>query len=438
LTATGGSHARLESFRLSLAFVPMLFVLGAVLLGFATLWLDLRLTEDDVGFPVLLSSTVESARAVLATVAGATITFAAIVFSIALLMLQQTTSQYSSRVLAWFYRDAFTKRVMGIAAGTFTYCLVVLRSVRQPVESGGAAVIPRVSVLVAVILGIVAVLMILAFINHVAHSMEAGEVIRRISEEARAQIVRVCPHAAGTSPPVPVEGPLPDGGSLDVRSMDDGWVQHVDADRLIDTAPEGGVVLLEAGAGTFVAKGQRVCTIRPAPEHDPTAEVRRAVRLGRTRTPSQDLALGFRQLEDVALRALSPGVNDPTTAVEATVHLGSLLRELLFRNLPPRIIAGSHDRRLFRPHDFKESDYVALSFDQIRRSASSDPAVSGTALEVIAELVADLEAAGLTERAELLRHEGRRFMDGLRAAGLPREDLAGAERVAARLGIGEG
>ncbi len=415
----------------------MLFVLGAVLLGFATLWLDLRLSEDDVRFPVLLSSTVDSARAVLATVAGATITFAAIVFSIALLMLQQTTSQYSSRVLAWFYRDAFTKRVMGIAAGTFAYCLVVLRSVRRPIE-GGTAVIPTVSVLVAVVLGIVAVLTILAFINHVAHSMEAGEVIRRITEEARAQIVRLCPDAAGTAPPVPVEGPLPEGESLDVRASDDGWVQHVDAERLIDAAPSGGVVLLEAGVGTFVAKGQRMCTIRPTPVEQSGDEARRAVQLGRTRTPTQDLALGFRQLEDIALRALSPGVNDPTTAVEAIVHLGSLLRELLGRDLPARIVAGSQDRRLFRPHDLEHADYVTLSFSQIRRSASSEPVVSATALEVMAELADDLEADDLTERAELLRREARRFVDGLRASDLDPDDLAEVERAAARLGLSEG
>ncbi len=371
----------------------------------------------------------------LATVAGATITFAAIVFSIALLMLQQTTSQYSSRVLTWFYRDAFTKRVMGIAVGTFAYCLVVLRSVRRPIETDGAAVIPRVSVLVAVILGIVAVLAILAFINHVAHSMEAGEVIRRIIDEARTQIVQLCPYRAGTAPPVPVEGPLGDGESVEVRSSGDGWVQHVDARRLTEAAPPGGIVVLEAGVGTFVAKGQRLCTIRPTPDDDPADKVRRSVLLGRTRTPTQDLALGFRQLADIALRALSPGVNDPTTAVESIVHLGSLLRELLGRDLPARIIAGSEDRRLFRPHDLDHADYIALAFEQIRRSASSEPVVSATALEVMAELAEDLEAEDLTERAVLLRHEAQRWMDGLRASGLDADDLTAVDRAGTRLGL---
>jgi uncharacterized membrane protein len=325
---------------------------------------------------------------------------------------------------------------MGIAAGTFAYCLVVLRSVRQPIEGDGSAVIPRVSVLVAVVLGIVAVLMILAFINHVAHSMEAGEVIRRITEEARHQIVRLCPRAAGTSRPAPVEGSFRDGESLDIRSWDDGWVQHIDATRLVDAAPPGGIVLLEAGVGTFLAKGQRVCVIRPTPDGDPQSQVRRAVSLGRTRTPDQDLALGFRQLEDIALRALSPGVLDPTTAVEAIVHLGSLLRELLNRDLPARIIAGSDERRLFRPHDLDHGDYVSLSFGQIRRAAASEPVVSSAALEVMADLAEDLEAEDLSERAMLLRHEGRRFVDELRASDLSPDDLAPVERAAVRLGIG--
>ncbi|HEU5301195.1 MAG TPA: DUF2254 domain-containing protein [Acidimicrobiia bacterium] len=429
-------RARLESFRLNLAFVPMLFVIGAVGVGFATVWLDIELGEQSVRFPLLLTSTVDSARAVLATIAGATITFAAIVFSVSLLMLQQTTTQFSSRVLAWFYRDSFTKRVMGTAAGTFAYCLVVLRSVRQPIDSGGTAVIPRVSVLVAVTLGILSVLMILAFINHVAHSMEAGEVIRRITEEARAQIVRLCPHAAGTAPPIPVEGSRPAGDSLDVVAEDDGWVQHVDADRLIAIAPRDGVVMLDAGVGTFVAKGQRVCTIRPRPE-DGTAysadEVRRAVHLGRTRTPAQDMALGFRQLVDIALRALSPGVHDPTTAVESVSHIGSLLRELLGRDLPPRIVAGEEGRRLFRPHDFDHADYVGLAFDQVRRASTSEPVVGTAILASIEDLVTDLEGGDLNERARLLRDEAQLVVDGLRRGGLRAADLRAVEVIAERL-----
>ena len=131
-------------------------------------------------------------------------------------------------------------------------------------------------------------------------------------------------YAAGTSPPVPVEGSVPKGESLAVVAYDDGWVQHVDVDRLLATAPADGVVMLDASVGTFVARGQRVCSIRPRPEDhvvEPADEVRRAVRLGRTRTPAQDIALGFRQLVDIALRALSPGMNDPTTAVEAVSHV---------------------------------------------------------------------------------------------------------------------
>jgi uncharacterized membrane protein len=129
-------------------------------------------------------------------------------------------------------------------------------------------------------------------------------------------------------------------------------------------------------------------------------------------------------------------VLDPTTAVEAIVHLGSLLRELLNRDLPARIIAGSDERRLFRPHDLDHGDYVSLSFGQIRRAAASEPVVSSAALEVMADLAEDLEAEDLTERAMLLRHEGRRFVDELRASDLSPDDLAPVERAAVRLGIG--
>lgn len=433
-------RARLESFRLNLAFVPMLYVLGAVAAGFATVQIDIELREQSVLFPVLLTSTVDSARAVLSTIAGATITFAAIAFSVSLLMLQQTTTQFSPRVLAWFYRDSFTKRVMGTAAGTFAYCLVVLRSVRNPLESGGTAVVPRVSVLVALTLGLLSILMILAFINHVAHSMESGEVIRRITEEARSHIVRLCPDAAGTGPPIPVEGTIPPGDSLDVVAHDDGWVQHVDVAQLLETVGPDGIVVLDAGVGTFVAKGQRVCTIRPRPDEDvadTAEEVRKAVQLGRTRTPSQDMALGFRQLSDIALRALSPGVNDPTTAVESIEHLGSLLRELFGRDLPPRIQEGEDGRRLFRPHDYDHADYVSLAFDQVRLASTSEPVVAAAMLTSIASLVGDLEASGMDERARLLRGQAQLVVDGLRRSDLRPADLTAVELLAAGLGLAD-
>ena len=156
----------------------MLGVVFAIAAGFIGLAVDRRLDQDRE-LPLGLTSTVDSARAVLSTIAGATITFAGIAFSVSLLIIQLASSQYSPRVVHTLFRDPFNRRVMGLVVGTFTYCVIVLRSVRSPFEQGGEPVIPNLSVAVAVVLGIATILAIVAFINHSAHSMDVSEILER-------------------------------------------------------------------------------------------------------------------------------------------------------------------------------------------------------------------------------------------------------------------
>jgi len=155
-----------ERIRVSLFFVPMVAVVISIVGAGVTIWIDSRLDLQGADLPLGVTSTVASARAVLSTVAGATMTFAAIAFSISLLIIQQASSQFSPRVVHTLFRDPFNKRVMGLVMGTFTYCLVVLRSVRSLGESGGDVVIPNLSVAMAVLPGIATVISIAAFLNH--------------------------------------------------------------------------------------------------------------------------------------------------------------------------------------------------------------------------------------------------------------------------------
>lgn len=176
-----------ERLRASLFLTPMAAVILAIGAGLLPLTLDSRVRSAS-DLPLGVASTVESARALLSTIAAATITFAGIAFSVSLLVIQLASSQYSPRVVHILFRDPFNKRVMGLVVGTFTYCVIVLRSVRSSVEQGGQAVIPNLSVVVAVILGISAVLAVIAFINHSAHTMDVSEILERVAGEAVRQI----------------------------------------------------------------------------------------------------------------------------------------------------------------------------------------------------------------------------------------------------------
>ncbi|MEO9006040.1 MAG: DUF2254 domain-containing protein [Candidatus Dormibacter sp.] len=381
----------------SLFLIPAACVVGAALLAELSTLADRALGNS---LPTQMAATVESARALLAAVATATLTVAFVTLSVTLLTIQLASSQFSPRALHGFFRDPVTKWVTGLALGTFTYCLVVLRATHAPLEQGGIGFVPHISVLVALLLAMASVLAVLFFVDHSAHSMQVGEIIERISSETRRQIERNCPDPAepGTKPLVLPEWPQAPG--LVVRSLHDGWVQQVDVDAFFDLLSPVGIARLDTWAGAFAAAGAPLGTIwSPSVSPDAVVDsVRHAIHLGRERTMEQDLAFGLRQLIDIALRALSPGINDPTTAREAIVHLSSLLRELLLRQLPAPVIAGPGSRKVVRPHDFTPTDYVDLVFDEIRLAASGQSWVLITLLQEIHALAVHTRMVGLDDR----------------------------------------
>lgn len=425
-----------ERLRTSLFFVPMLFVGLAVVVGLAGLEIDTLITEGDAALPDAMTSTVDSARAVLTTVAGATITVAGIAFSVSLLLIQQASSQYSPRVIHGFFRDPFNKRVMGVVVGTFTYCLVVLRSVRGPLEQDGSPVIPNLSVSFAVVLGVVSILAIVAFISHSAHAMDVSKILEDVSDDAVAQIERLwsTPDDDGRAPRRRDAGSS--GGDvsedeLEIDVVESGWIQHIDYEGFASIAP-GSTVRLHVLVGRYAVPGTPLCTIAPRPGDIDAARERAHASLvvGDARTAAQDVTYGVRQLADVALRALSPGVNDPTTAQDAIFHLGGVVRELLEREPPPhRRDVG--DCVVEVTDEVTHADIVALAFDEIRLAARGMPTVCIYLLEVLDLLVralrgrpseitdplraqAELVRASAAE-ADLLDHDRARIEDAYEA-----------------------
>ena len=406
-----------ERLRASLFFIPMIAVVGAVLLGLGGIALDEYVNERATGgLPFGLTSTVESARALLSTIAGATIAFAGIAFSVSLLIIQLASSQYSPRVVHTMFRDPFNKRVMALVVGTFTYCVMVLRSVRSPLEEGGDPVIPNLSVMVAVVLGIATILAVVASINHSAHTMDVSEILENIRREATVSIHREwSPAEPGTRPSEPLE-PL-DEPSCVVRFDRAGWVQQVDAEALLRCVPEGGVVRLETHPGRYAIEGTPFCTLSPPPaDLDQLSGVHSAVTIGDTRTMQQDVSYGLRQLADVALKALSPGINDPTTAQDSIFHAAAVLAEILRRDPPPRQRSGPGGRRLVLAQQPTRDELVRLTFDETRRAAAGQPAVCIYLLEALDLLSEALHASGLADRTRALVEQADLVVAGCDAA----------------------
>jgi uncharacterized membrane protein len=426
--------AAIDRLRSSLFVEPMLFVLGAVALGAGTIWLDERISSQRADLPLGIASTVESARSVLSTVAGATITVAGIAFSVALLVVQLASSQYSPRVVQGLFRDPFNKRVMGVVVGTFTYCLVVLRSVRSALEDGGDPVVPNVSVALAVLLGIASVLAIVAFINHNAHTMDVSEILHSVTSQTLERVCETWPERAESLDDdrhAPFDEP--DTTPVIVRSRRDGWVQFVDHDQLLEVLPAHAIARLELGAGEYATDGSPLCSIWLAPGVDVAdpadlvseleSSVRAAVHVGRTRTMAQDAAYGVRQLSDVALRALSPGVNDPTTAQDAIFHLGSVLAEAYRRDAPPSRRMGDSGRTLVEPGSADHDELTRLAFAEVRRDAATHPRVAVDLIETIATLLRTLDEHGNRGPEGVLRDEAGLIVQSSERSGLLPHDL---------------
>lgn len=366
----------------SLFFVPLAFVLAGMALAAATVGLDRgTLAGDDL--PLVLEPTVDSSRAVLTTIAAATMTVAGIAFSVALLVMQLASSQHSPRVTHSLFRDPFNSRAMGVALGTFSYCLLALQNVRS-LDGGDADVVLPLTTTLAIALGIAALLTIVAFIDHSAHMMDVSRILADITAQTCSGVQR---EWVASPEPDPSVGP-PQGDGLVVRSDRHGWVQHVDTAAMLSQHPHG-VVHVHRAAGSFVVTGSPICSLWPAPDPSDADRVERSLRssfrVGEDRTMIQDVTFGVRQLVDVALRALSPGVNDPTTAVDSVHHLVAVLVTMSGPGAPPSTVTSDEGGRVVLP-PWSMARVVALAFDEIRVAASDHPRVLVQLVQALDEL----------------------------------------------------
>lgn len=411
-----------EQLKSSLFYTPMLLTMVGLGLGQLLLWVDQQVTNIPTG----LTATVDSARAVLGVIAGATIAFAGIAFSVSLLLISLSSSQYSPRVVHGLFRDPFNKRVIGVVIGTFTYCLVVLRAVRSPLDGVGNAVIPSLSIAVALLLGITTILAIVGFISHAAHLMDISKILHGVTEAAITELTDQWGEGSDTDAAREESfGETAPDGAFVVTFEPSGWVQQVDRAALLGALEPGATMWLDTVAGQYAIAATPLCRIAPTPSDSEVVErrVRDAIAVGETRTAQDDVTYGVRQLADVALKALSPGINDPTTAQDAMFHLGTVLRELLVRTVPPRRISGEEGRELLMPHAWTHAEIVGLAFDEIRLASAGMPTVQIYLLEILHLLTASIVATASNDEATAaLRRQADLVLEVNEMADLPALD----------------
>lgn len=343
--------------------VPLLFAIGATLLGLALTalddWLDTSLT-----LPLLFAGGPEGARAVLSAIITSMISFTGLVFSITVVVLQLTSSQFSPRILRTFLRDWVNQVALGVFVATFVYALVVLRAVTGTAQTD--TFVPQISVTMAFVLVLASVVVFLFYIDHIAQSIRAASIVTRIAAETREVLERRHPQDVSSRPPMP----RPSTAGRRVQADAAGVVQQVDDKALAALAEEHGVTICVLRAiGEFVPEGGALLEVHGEGRPD-EGSIRSHVHLGNERSTDEDVGFGLRQLVDIAERALSPGVNDPTTAVQVIDQLHDLLRRLVTRPLAPRQVVTDSGRLVVDVPQPTVADYLALAVEEIAHSGA--------------------------------------------------------------------
>lgn len=395
-----------EETRTSFWFVPAAIVLGAVGLATGLIALDANVeVQLDKKWPLLFGAGADGSRGLLTAVAGSMITVAGVVFSITIVALSLTSSQYTSRVLRNFMRDRRNQVVLGVFLGVFAYCLVVLRTIRGGDEGG---FVPSLAVLGGLALAFVGTAFLIYFIHHIAMSIQASSIIAAAAEETMAAVDHLFPNGLGDNADEDADGdPAAAVGEQiwsAVAARKTGYIESIDGDSLLALARKQGTIMrMERGIGEFVVEGAPLMSVagRGGRDDEAAAELNRVYVIGRQRTVQQDAGFGIRQIVDIAIKALSPGVNDTTTAVMCVDYLGAILARLAVREIAtPRRLDEGELRVIARGPCFES--LLAEAFDQIRQNAEGNVAVLTRQLQSL-EIIAGQTAN--TRRRQALRQQ---------------------------------
>ena len=407
-----------QQLRESLWFLPGILVLFSFGLAYGLVEFDVHTAwQGKKQFPLLFGTGADGARGMLTAIAGSMLTVAALTFSLTLSTITQVSSQYSPRVLRNFMRDQVNQFVMGYFVSTFAYCLIVLGTIRSSNEGD---FVPATAVAVGLLLALGGVAALIFFIHHIAESLQTGTIVRHIFHETSKAIDEMFPDTFGE----PIDDPQKAQAALryadeqtgwwPIRSNQVGYLQRINTNGLLAWATRNRVVLrIEKEMGAFLGVGTVLFSVRsgmerPDPsEADWSGDLLDYVSIGRHRNVEQDVGFGIQQLVDIALKALSPGINDTTTAIMAVDHIGAIGERLAQREFPARLRSdGTHLRVLLRAADF--DGYMRLSFDLPRINSTGNYALFRRLLESVSLIV---RAVCSPDRKPVLREQAGLILD---------------------------
>lgn len=399
-------------------FYPALFAVGAAALAFAMIWLDRSGFAQGLNrVEWIMPARPSGASDILTVIAGSMIGVASTVFSITIAAVAYASGNYGPRLLTNFMEDRGNQFSLATFIGTFVYAVVVLRSVRAEGEAAAGAIdapattlpgfVPQLSLLVGFALMALSVAVLVYFLNHIPASIRINSVLQGIGERLLNDVRRDFPESTDGGE----DQTAPQGGAI--RAEATGYIQLIDYDAMAKVAGNADCrIALEVRTGDFVHPGMalgRVCGGEA--DEELATQVRDAFTIGASRTPSQDPQFLIDELVEIGLRALSPGINDPFTAITALHWLGAATAELGRRDLRKSTAGETGEARRILPLPDDFAHYLARGFGAVRSAAATSRPAALVMLDALRHAAFTLDDE---RRQALLRREGARLLEQAR------------------------
>jgi uncharacterized membrane protein len=389
--------------------IPLQVSLGAIALFGVTMIPDVLDKYGVIHIPSWLTmGSIDDARAILSAMMGSVATVLALIFSVALLVLSMVATLFGPRLLYRFLQDWVTQVTIGLFMAAFIYVCLCFLVTHQDVDS---RFVPQISLLTSWVLVVGSFSFLVYYSHRIATSIQNPDMIARVVDDLYPSVVGSHERGAGEGTGTP-----PDDAEVLERAETggvvacpkSGYLQHLDHAALVAAAREAGaLVVLRFRPGQFVLRGERLASVVPSSEAGRLeAAVDRHVVIGRHRTLTQDSEFGIAQVVEIAIRALSPAVNDTFTGVACVDWLADAL--LTLADKPPldgNWYDTAGELRVWMPA-VRIERLVKLAFDQIRQASTTTPAVLIRQLDVIRRLRPRLPEAArraLADQAEAIR-----------------------------------
>ncbi len=370
--------------------------MGAVFLAWFMIQLDRQWEIDPpVKIALVYGGGPEGARAVLSLVASSMITVAGVVFSITIVALTLASQQFGPRLLRNFMKDRGNQIVLGTFIGTFLYCILILPNI---VGQEGTKFVPYFSVNMGMLLAVNSLIVLIYFIHHIPALMQVSTVINEVTQQLLQTIRTFFPdefnEGATSNKPALSQGEelrkKIQSKGINIAANQSGYIQAIDYEGLLQHSIEHDLaILIQFRPGHFLIKNSSVAQIL-SDEDRPDLNnkiVNSALFLGEKRTPTQDIEYAISELVEIALRALSPGINDPRTAINCIDRLSEGIAELASRKISLPYFYDSDDklRVMGQPQTFRSA--IDQSFNEIRQIGRGNTAICIRLLEVLKEIL---------------------------------------------------